>query len=211
MAAAAHPDTDELLDRAGRGDVPARHQLLVRHRARLTKMVAIRLDRRLAARVDPSDVVQETLAEADRRLDDYLRDRPLPFYPWLRRLAGERLIDLHRRHVRARHRSVEREEPWALPLPDASAIALVDRLAASGTSPSRHLLRQELRQRVRAALDQLAPHDREILVLRHLEQLSVAEAAAALGITERAAKARHMRALTRLRALFEDENREEDR
>jgi RNA polymerase sigma-70 factor (ECF subfamily) len=206
MPAAAHPDTDELLDLAGRGDVPARHQLLVRHRARLTKMVAIRLDRRLAARVDPSDVVQETLADADRRLDDYLRDRPLPFYPWLRRLAGERLIDLHRRHVRARHRSVEREAPWALPLPDESVVALADRLAADGTSPSRHLLRQELRQRVRAALDQLAPHDREILVLRHLEQLSVAEAAAALGITERAAKARHMRALTRLRTLFDDED-----
>jgi RNA polymerase sigma-70 factor (ECF subfamily) len=211
MPAAAHPDTDELLDRAGQGDVPARHQLLVRHRARLRKMVAIRLDRRLAARVDPSDVVQETLAEADRRLDGYLRDRPLPFYPWLRRLAGERLIDLYRRHVRARHRSVEREEPWPLPLPDDSAIALVDRLAENGTSPSRHLLRQELRQRVRAALEQLKPDDREILVLRHLEQLSVAEAAAALGITERAAKARHMRALTRLRALFEDETREDDR
>ena len=211
MPAAAHPDTDELLDRAGRGDVPARNLLLVRHRARLKKMVAIRLDRRLAARVDPSDLVQETLAEADRRLDDYLRDRPLPFYPWLRRLAGERLIAAHRRHVRARHRSVEREEPWAPPLPDASAVALVDRLAASGTSPSGHLLRQELRQRLRAALEQLGPHDREILVLRHLEQLSVAETAAALGISERAAKARHMRALVRLRGLFDDETREEDR
>jgi RNA polymerase sigma-70 factor (ECF subfamily) len=206
MPAAIHPDTNELVERAGQGDVPARHQLLVRHRARLRKMVAIRLDRRLAARVDPSDVVQETLAEADRRLDDYLRDRSLPFYPWLRRIAGERLIDLYRRHVRARHRSVEREEPWALPLPGESANALVDRLAASGTSPSRNLLRQELRQRVRAALEQLGAHDREILVLRHLEQLSVAEAAAALGITERAAKARHMRALTRLRTLFDDED-----
>ena len=210
MPAATHPDTNELLDRAGRGDVPARHQLLVRHRARLRKMVAIRLDRRLAARVDPSDIVQETLAEADRRLDDYLRDRPLPFYPWLRRLAGERLIEAHRRHVRARHRSVEREEQWAPPLPDASAAALVDRLAANGTSPSRHLLRQELRQRLRAALEQLRPDDREILVLRHLEQLSVGEAAAALGITERAAKARHMRTLVRIRALFDDEIREEE-
>ena len=205
MPAAIHPDTNELVERAGQGDVPARHQLLVRHRARLRKMVAIRMDRRLSARVDPSDVVQETLAEADRRLDDYLRDRSLPFYPWLRRIAGERLIDLYRRHVRARNRSVEREEPWALPLPDESAIALVDRLAADGTSPSRNLLRRELRQRVRAALEQLGPHDREILVLRHLEQLSVAEAAAALGITERAAKARHMRALARLRTLFDDE------
>jgi RNA polymerase sigma-70 factor (ECF subfamily) len=209
MPAATHPDTNELLDRARRGEVPARNQLLVRHRARLRKMVAIRLDRRLAARVDPSDIVQETLAEADRFLDDYLRDRPLPFYPWLRQLAGERLIAAYRRHVRDRHRSVEREEPWVPPLPDASAIALVDRLAESGTSPSRHLLRQEVRQRLRRALDRLGAHDREILVLRHLEQLSVAEAAAALGITERAAKARHMRALVRIRAVFEEETRED--
>src|SRR6516225_4151532 len=95
----AEPDTDALLAQASLGDAAAGHELLSRHRDRLKRMVAVRLDRRLLARLDPSDVVQEALAEAARRLPDYLRQRPLPFYPWLRQLALERLIDLHRHHV----------------------------------------------------------------------------------------------------------------
>src|SRR5947209_12664922 len=103
-------DTDFLLNRAAAGDLGARDQLLGRHRDRLKRMVAVRADPRLAARVDPSDVVQEALADAARKLDGYLRDRPLPFYPWLRRLAWERIVLLHRRHVRAQRRSVTGEE-----------------------------------------------------------------------------------------------------
>ena len=98
-------DTDSLLKQASAGDREAREQLLIRHRDRLTRMVAVRLDRTLAARVDPSDVVQETLTDAARRLDDYLRERPMPYYPWLRRLASDRLDKVHRRHT-ARRRSV---------------------------------------------------------------------------------------------------------
>src|SRR4051812_12159450 len=118
---ATAPDTDELLRRTADGDPAARGRLLTRHRARLRKMVGYRLDRRLAPRVDPSDVVQDVLAEAARRLPDYLRDRPLPFYPWLRQLAADRLADLYRRHVGAERRSVLREEPGVLALPDESA------------------------------------------------------------------------------------------
>lgn len=198
------PDVDALIARAGDGDELARQQLLAQHRARLRRMVAVRLDRRLSTRVDPSDVVQETLAVAARRLDDYLREPGVPFYPWLRGIAWDRLIEAHRRHVEAQGRSIGREERW-VGLPEESAIALADRLAASGTSPSRHLLREELRRRVRAALDRLKEQDREILALRHLEGLSPAEAAAVLDVTERAAKARHIRALARIRALLEDE------
>ena len=117
---------------------------------------------------------------------------------------NENQIEAHRRHVEAQGRSIGREERW-VGLPEESAIALADRLAASGTSPSRHLLREELRRRVRAALDRLKEQDREILALRHLEGLSPAEAAAVLDVTERAAKARHIRALARIRALLEDE------
>src|SRR5262245_15592899 len=102
-------DTEHLLERAAAGDGAARAQLLQRHRRRLRRMVAVRFDPRLAARVDPSDVVQEALAEAAATLDGYLRERPLPFYPWLRQLAQRRLLDLHRRHVQARRRSVTRE------------------------------------------------------------------------------------------------------
>src|SRR6266446_3301029 len=104
------PDTDQLLERAGHGDPSATGQLLERHRDRLRRMVAVRLDRRLAARVDPSDVVQEALAEAAGKLSHYLRERPLPFYPWLRRIAWERLVKLHRRHLYTGMRSVQRED-----------------------------------------------------------------------------------------------------
>src|SRR5262249_20936896 len=171
-----------------------------------------RLDRRLAARVDPSDVVQEVLAEADQKLDRYLRERSLPFYPWLRQLALERLTVLHRRHVRAARRSVRREEPDRLALPDESLAALAERLVTSATSPSQQLLRQERRQRVLQALGLLPERDREVLVLRHLEQLSVADTAEVLGISAGAVKTRHVRALDRLRVLLnEGEMRGEDR
>ena len=200
------PDTEQLLERIGKGDPVARQQLLARHRDRLRRMVALRLDRRLAARVDPSDIVQESLAAANEQLSDYLRRRPLAFYPWLRQFAWERVAKEYERHVRAQRRSVTREEPP--PLPDESVAHLARRLIASATSPSRRLLRDELRDRVRVALGCLKPRDREILVLRYLEGLSNAEAAAVLGIGESTAGMRHLRALERLRTLMGDEDGE---
>jgi RNA polymerase sigma-70 factor (ECF subfamily) len=204
MADHGDVDTEQLLRRARQGDGDARDQLLARHRQRLREAIAVRLDRRLAPRVDPSDVVQETLAEAARRLPDYLRDRPLPFYPWLRQLALERLIDLHRHHVRAGKRSVEREERSLPPLPDESATALAQRLFARGSSPSARLRRREVAGRVQAALLQLAERDRELLVLRHLEQMSTRDIAAVLGLSEGAVKMRLLRALERMRLLLND-------
>jgi RNA polymerase sigma-70 factor (ECF subfamily) len=209
MTVTRQPDTDELLDQAGRGDAGARELLLERHRDRLRRMVAVRLDGRVAARLDPSDLVQETLAEAAARLGDYLRGRPLPFYPWLRQIAWDRLVDAHRRHLHAGRRSVTREQPWSVPLPDESVGRLADRLVASGTSPSRRLIRAELRDRLRAALDRLPPRDREVLVMRHLEQMEVAEIAAVLGLTAGAVMTRHTRALVRLRGLLDDERSED--
>jgi RNA polymerase sigma-70 factor (ECF subfamily) len=203
------PDTEELLARLSQGDDGARQELLARHRQRLRQMIAVRLDRRLTARVDPSDVVQETLAEADRKLGHYLKDRPLPFYPWLRRLAAERLSKLHRQHLRAGRRSASREAPGLLALSDEPALRLADRLAASGPSPSEHLAREELRGSVQEALARLSQPDREVLVLRYLEGLSTRETAAALGISEGAAKVRHLRALERLRLLLGEHFNEE--
>jgi RNA polymerase sigma-70 factor (ECF subfamily) len=196
------PDTDELLRRLSQGDAAARQQLLARHRDRLRRMVAVRLDPRLAARVDPSDVVQEALLEAAQKLSDYARQRPVPFYPWLRRLAWEHLVKLHERHLQARRRSVLREEPQGLALPEESAVLLARKLASSGTSPSQRLVRKELQERVRTALTQLSATDREVLVLRYLEQLPTAEIAAVLGIGEGAVKMRHRRALDRLSRLL---------
>src|SRR5690348_474527 len=184
MVTRDNSDTDELVEQARGGDRAARQQLLVRHRDRLRQMVAVRMGRRLRARVAPSDVVQEALADAAQELSNYLRRRPLPFYPWLRQLAWDRLIELHRRHVRAGKRSVTREDPDALRLPDESAAQLAARLADLGSSPSERLLRDELRQRVRLALARLSAGDRQVLVLRHLEQLSTADSAAVLGISE---------------------------
>jgi RNA polymerase sigma-70 factor (ECF subfamily) len=205
------PDTEDLLREVSAGHAEARGRLLARHRDRLRRMVAWRLDRRLAARVDPSDVVQQVLAQADRKLDRYLHDRPLPFFPWLRQLAAEHLVVLHRRHVRAEKRSVRREEPGILPLPEDSAAELAGRLASSASSPSQRAVRHELRQRLQRALQQLPERDREVLVLRQLEQLSVAEAAEVLGISAGAVKVRHLRALERLRALLDEEQGEDER
>jgi RNA polymerase sigma-70 factor (ECF subfamily) len=200
----SQPDTEHLLDQAAQGDADARERLLARHRDRLRRMIAYRFDRRLAARVDPSDVVQEVLVEANRKLDRYLRDRRLPFYPWLRQLAWEHLATLHRRHVQAQRRTVRLEEPGVLGLPGESADELAKRLVDTTSSPSQRLVRQEQRQRIRQALLRLAERDREVLVLRHLEQLSVAETAAVLGISAGAVKVRHLRALERLRGLLDE-------
>ena len=199
----------EITDRLQAGKPVDIEAYMARHRARLRAMVAARLDRRLAARLDPSDIVQEALAEAASKLDDYLRERPLPFYPWLRQLAWDRLAKEHAAHLTRARRSVRREEPGVLGLPDESVAELAQRLADSASSPSRHALRVELQGRVRAALALLSEADREVLVLRYLEQLPLREVAAVLGVGESAVKMRHFRALERLRALLEGEHEED--
>jgi RNA polymerase sigma-70 factor (ECF subfamily) len=166
-------------------------------------MVAVRLDRRLVTRLDPSDVVQEALADAARDLPNYLRKPTMAFYPWLRQLAWERLVRLHRDHIDTRRRSVNRERATLPPLPDQSAIDLARRLVSSGTSPSGFAIREELQERVRATLRRMAPRDSEVLVLRYLEMLTNAEIAEVLGITEGAVKVRHFRALERFRGLLD--------
>jgi RNA polymerase sigma-70 factor (ECF subfamily) len=201
-----HPDTDELLRRVEAGDASAAGVLLGRYWDRLRQMVAMRIDTRLAARVDPSDVVQEALAEASRKLPGYLRNRPLPFYPWLRQIAWERLVHLHMQHVGAQKRSVTREGVRDLELSDQSAVQLVDRLIGNGTSPSKQAVRHEMRERVRAAIQSLRPHYREIVVLRHLEQLTFAEIACVLGIGESATHSRYRRAVERLHSLLSNDS-----
>lgn len=198
------PDTDHLLKRAEAGDTQARGRLLERHRDRLLGMVSLRLDPRLAPRIDPSDVVQETLAEAHKRLDAYLRDRPLPFYPWLRQIAADRIIDIRRRHVGSRKRTVSREEPGGLQLNQGSQMELARRLVDSVSAPSARLQRDERLTRLRLALAALPESDREILVLRQLEQIPPREIAALLGISVGAVYTRQLRALERLRRLLGD-------
>ncbi len=202
MSVGGDPDTGLLLERAGAGDQDALHRLLDQHRKRLRHMVAYRLDRRLAPRLDASDVVQEALMEVAARLGEYLRSRPLPFYPWLRQLALNRLADLHSTHLKAKKRSVGREEPGFFDLPDDSAVELADRLVTSAVGPEESAQRHELCARVRDMLADLRPIDRELLILRHLEHLSVKDCAAALGVSVNVVKTRHVRALRRLRAAL---------
>jgi RNA polymerase sigma-70 factor (ECF subfamily) len=195
-------EIEGLIERASRHEPAACQELLIRHRQRLRQMIAVRIDHRLAARLDPSDVVQEVFVEALGKMPDYLRERPLPFYPWLRQLAWERLAKLHERHIQAQKRTTTREARWVGALPDESALALVDRLVAPGSSPSKQVLRQEMQGRVQAALARLTEQEREVLVMRYLEQLSIREIGAVLGITESGVKSRHLRALQRIRGLL---------
>ena len=202
-------ETDALLEQASRGDDQARQRLLERHRSRLKRMVAVRMDGRLAARLDPSDVVQEALVDAARDLPEYLRSQSMAFYPWLRQLAWDRLVRLHRHHIHTRRRSVDREASAHLPLPERSALRPGQTAGLVEHKPERALIRDELRQRVRSTLDRMAPRDREVLVLRYLEMLTNPEIADVLGIAEGAVKVRHFRALERFRGLLDDGRREE--
>jgi RNA polymerase sigma-70 factor (ECF subfamily) len=193
-------DTDALLCRAADGDGPAVSALLERHRARLRRSVAVRINDRLAARVDPSDIVQEALLEAAAKLPSFAAERPLPFFPWLRKLAIQRLTK-HRQRAEAAKRNPAREEREG-GLPDRSAWQLADRLVGRETNPLSRAVRAEQRQAVHDALERLAGSDREVLVLRYLEHLSPIEIAAVLGISEGAVKMRHLRALQRMQSLL---------
>jgi RNA polymerase sigma-70 factor (ECF subfamily) len=198
------PDTDQLFERTAAGDHSAAQELLIRFRPRLRRMVAVHLDQRISARVDPSDVVQEALAEAFQRLPEYIQKRTISFYPWLRQIAWQRLVKLHRRHLAAARRSVHREGDANVPLPDESVQELADRLAAGGTEPGQKLIRKEMRERVRAALDELRHADRTLLVMRYLEHMTLKEIGEALQTTTAAIKKRHTRALVRLEQLLSD-------
>jgi RNA polymerase sigma-70 factor (ECF subfamily) len=195
------PWTDrETVERAAAGDPVAWQDLVRAYQERLRRMIALRLDPRLRGRIDPSDVVQETFLDATGLLSGYQRDPPLPFYLWLRQLAGTRLAKAHRHHLGTVRRDVRREvvipgEPNC----GVSSATLADHLAGREGRPSEAAARAELRARLEELLNRLEPLDREVLALRHFEQLSNAETAHVLGLTEAAASKRYVRALERVR------------
>jgi RNA polymerase sigma-70 factor (ECF subfamily) len=189
---------DEWISRAATGDEAARQRLLGFYRPILRRMVAAQLDRRLAARVDPSDIVQETMIDADRKLARFLDGPTVPFLVWLRKIAAERVIDIHRRHLGSQRRSLIRELRGPRP-DDESARQLLEFVAMSRTSPSGELMREEEIERIRAAIEGLPAQYREVLVMRHFDQMEPDEIAQILGITPAAVRARILRALLRLR------------
>ncbi|MCA9262475.1 MAG: sigma-70 family RNA polymerase sigma factor [Planctomycetales bacterium] len=196
--------TQQLLDRVMAGDEQARQELLILYNDRLRRMIVARMDRRMAARLDASDVIQETLAEANQRLDAYLEQKPCEFYPWLRGMAWEKLIQFHRRHIVAEKRSVCRERRWQVSLNDESTFTLGRLLIADQTSISGHAMRSELLEQTQNALDELHDADREVIIMRYLEQLPFKDIAAVLGITLAAAQSRFRRAVERLHHQLQD-------
>jgi RNA polymerase sigma-70 factor, ECF subfamily len=196
-------ETGRLLGRARAGDRLALSELLERYRERLRRMVDLRLDWRLRGRLDASDVVQEAFVDVARRLDDYLRNPKLPPFLWLRLIVGERLTNLHRQHLGFKMRDAGREVSlYREALPEASSAALASMLLGQHTSPTQAAMRAERMLRVQEALNSLDPVDREVLALRHFEQLNRAETAQVLGISEDAGAKRYIRALKRLKDVL---------
>jgi RNA polymerase sigma-70 factor (ECF subfamily) len=195
--------TTRLLERARAGDKQALNELIGRHRARLRRMVELRLDRRLQSRIDASDVIQEAYVEVVRRLGEYLSEPSYPLFLWLRLIVGERLLKLHRHHLGTKMRDAELEVSiYRGALPAASSAALAAQLLGKHTSPTQAAIRAERMMRLQEALNTLDPMDREVLSLRHFEELSLVETALSLGIEQSAAAKRYVRALKRLKAVL---------
>jgi RNA polymerase sigma-70 factor, ECF subfamily len=162
----------ELIERARTGNSVALGELLHRHQDRLMRLVNLRMDDRLRGRVDPADVIQEAYLEASRRLAEYLRNPEIPFYVWLRFLTTQKLAELHRHHLQVKARNANREVPlFNGRLPEASSALLAAQLLGRATTPSQAAMRAERQCRLQQALDSIEPSDREIIVLRHFEQL----------------------------------------
>ena len=198
-----HPETQELLSRVRVGQPDAVDRLLDVHREPLRKMIGLRLDPALAASVDASDVVQDVLLEAHRRLTDYLRNPTMPFRLWLRHIAKDHVIDAHRRHRQAQRRSLDREQPIVpAVLADHSALELAGQLLDQERTPASEAIQRELQRKLDAAIAGLVEDDREVILLRHREQLSNQQVAVGLGLSEAAASMRYLRAIRRLKAIL---------
>jgi RNA polymerase sigma-70 factor (ECF subfamily) len=196
-------ETNRVLEQAAQGDAQVFGALLSRHQPRLRRMIALRLDRRLQGRIDPSDVIQEAYLEASARLAEYLRNPSMPFFLWLRFLTGQKLVTLHRHHMGVKMRDANQQVALDhRSLPEASSVVLAAQLLDNDTRPSEAAIRAEMKVRVQEALDGMDPLDREVLALRHFEQLSRAEIAQVLEISEAAAGKRYLRALERLKQVL---------
>lgn len=192
-----------LLRRAAEGDVQAIDALFARYETRLKRMVRLRMNRTLSARVDVSDVLQDAYVVVAKSLAEYLRNPSLPFFLWLRHITGQKLIEIHRRHLGAQARDAGRDVLLGGAAgPEATSENLAAQLIGRLSSPSSAAQKAELRARVQAALDGLDPIDREILSLRHFEQLSNVETAALLGLAVPSASSRYVRALKRLKSAL---------
>ena len=199
----ASATTELLLKDACEGDNDALSRLFDKYRGRLRRMVQIRMDRRLQGRVDPSDVLQEAFLDLAKRLPEYAREESYPFFLWLRMLTGQRLMHVHRFHLQTAMRDAGQEVSlYHKAMPEANSMSLAANLLGRMTSVSEKAMRAEVQVKLQETLNGMDEIDREILVLRHFEELSNKEAAKVLGIKKTAASARYMRALKRLRDIL---------
>ncbi len=197
------PEVQQLLERLQGGDNTVLGELIDLNRESLRRMIDLRLDARVAGRISCSDVLQEVCVDALQRVQ-HLREKPdLPFHIWLRMLVSQRLVDLHRQHLGAQMRDAGREVSLQGRVhPQVSSVSLAACLAGQLASPSEVLMRKELLGSVEDALEQMDPIDREVLTLRHFEDLDNDDVAAALGLSKAAASNRYVRALRRLRDVL---------
>lgn len=195
-----------LLIRARQGDELARSDLVQLYRERIKRMIALRMDRRLQSRVDASDIVQDASLEATRRLEEYFcQPEPMDFFVWLRWIANDKLVDAQRFHLGAQKRQVGHEVSlYCRPVAEATSFALAEHLLGRITQPSEAIRKLELQASLEDAVNQLDPVDREVLVLRHFEDLSNNETAEILGIKKSGASRRYVVALSRLKELLQD-------
>jgi RNA polymerase sigma-70 factor (ECF subfamily) len=196
---------EELLDVALNGDESALAALVERHRDRLERMVLLRMDRRLQGRVDPADVLQDAYLALRGKFPQYCAEPRLPFYLWLRLEVGQKLMAVHRFHLGTQMRDAGQEVSLHRgALPQVTSLSLAEHLLGKLTSASRAAMRAELKLKVEEALNSMGPDDREVLILRHFEELSNAETAQVLGIKPSAAVNRYARALLRLKDVFQE-------
>jgi RNA polymerase sigma-70 factor (ECF subfamily) len=195
---------EDLLHRAAGGDDRAVAELFDHYRKRLRQMVRLRLDRRLQGRVDPSDVIQDAYIDLIEQFPSYLARPDMPFFLWLRLVAGQRLMRVHRQHLGAAMRDAGREVSlYKGALPQASSLSLAAHLLGRLTTASQAAVRAERQLQLQAALNGMDPMDREIIALRHFEELSNGEVAQVLGLSKTAASNRYVRAMMRLQAVLE--------
>jgi len=202
MASDSSIDTD-LLQRAAGGDETALRDLFARYRDRLKRMVHLRLSRRLQGRIDDSDILQEAYLDVSKKLAEYAKNPTIPFYLWLRHMTGLKLAEVHRRHLGSQMRDADREVTLHRGgLPEADSVSLAAQLLGKLTSPSRAAIKAETRLYVQEALNSMDPIDREVLALKHFEQLSTSEIAEVLGLSKAGAGSRYLRAIKRLREIL---------
>lgn len=197
-------ESDLLIGRLRGGDREALAELFSMHRPRLWKTVHFRLDRRLRGRVDPDDLLQEAYLAAAQRIEHFTGEGSTSFYVWLRMIVTQTMIDIHRRHLGAQMRDADREVSLqaGAAFPQATSTSLAIQLSGKMTSPSQAAIREERARHLEHTLEQMDPVDREVLALRHYEELTNREVAEVLGIEQKAASIRYVRAVRRLKGVL---------